>query len=110
MTNSDGEYLLEMLDTLNLCLSNTGAPIRRTNPNENISVVDLVICTPSLASSMLWSPFQYSFGSDHFSLIISAPIKNKTDMYYSKVSIKTNYMTLIGIHLKLWLNVKFLNS
>lgn len=77
ITNSDGEYLLEILDSFNLCVLNTGAPTRRTNPNENFSAVDLSICTPSLASLMSWSPLTSTFGSDHFPLIITSPIKGR---------------------------------
>jgi hypothetical protein len=74
LTNNNGEHLLEILDSHNLCVLNTGVPTRRTNPNENASAVDLSICTPSLASVMTWTPLSSSYGSDHFPLIISTPL------------------------------------
>lgn len=75
ISNSDGIYLVDILHENNLCVLNTGAPTRRTKPNENKSAVDLSICTPNLASSFSWFPHPYTYGSDHFPLIISSPIR-----------------------------------
>lgn len=76
ISNSDGIYLLDILHANNLCLLNTGAPTRRTKPNEHKSAVDLSVCTPNLASSFSWSPHPYTYGSDHYPLIISSPIRS----------------------------------
>ncbi|CAG4973052.1 unnamed protein product [Colias eurytheme] len=60
----------------NLCILNTGEPTRRTRANENLSAVDLSLCSPGLASSISWRPLSSSFGSDHFPLLMSVPIGN----------------------------------
>lgn len=76
-TDSYGEQILDILERQNLCLLNTGQPTRRSAPHENDSAVDLTICTPNLASSLIWKVLPYTYGSDHFPIIISLPIKNK---------------------------------
>lgn len=74
-TDTNGVHLVEILDLQNLCLLNTGSPTRRTKPNEKPSAVDLSICTPDLASSHSWYTSSSTFGSDHFPIIISSPIR-----------------------------------
>lgn len=83
LTNSNGEQLLEIIDSFNLCVLNTGAPTRRTIPGDNLSAVDLSICTPSLASSLSWSPLPVSYGSDHYPLIISSPLKKHPEHIFT---------------------------
>lgn len=73
VSNQCGNLLLELLDDNNLCILNSGSPTRRTSPNENISAVDLSICSPNLASSITWQTLSSTFGSDHFPIIISFP-------------------------------------
>ena len=75
-TNCYGVKLLEIIDTHNLCILNSGVPTRRTLPNEGLSAVDLSISTPNLASSVSWYPLSSTFGSDHFPLIIQLPFNN----------------------------------
>lgn len=67
-----GEDLIDIIDRHNLCILNTGAATRRTNPVENVSAIDLTICTPDLAANFSWSTLLSTFGSDHFPIIISS--------------------------------------
>ncbi|CAG4925468.1 unnamed protein product [Colias eurytheme] len=53
-----------------------GEPTRRTHVNENLSAVDLTICTSDVASCSSWNPLPYTFGSDHFPILITLPFKN----------------------------------
>lgn len=86
-SNSFGDELLEIVDSLNLCILNTGSPTRRTSPNQVISAVDLSICTPNLASTLSWSSLQSSFGSDHFPILISCPF-HKPPIHKSQSHLK----------------------
>lgn len=70
-----GEMLIDLLDSHNLCIVNTGSPTRRTAPTENISAIDLSICTSNLASTLTWRTLTSTFGSDHYPIIISLPTK-----------------------------------
>ena len=70
-TNSVGVKLLDMIDSHNLCLLNNGSPTLRTNPNENISCVDLTFCSPILSSQMSWYVLPNSYGSKHYPIIIN---------------------------------------
>lgn len=70
-SSSYGKQLVDLIDNQNLCIINTGAPTRRTKPNEGFSAVDLSICTPCLASKLSWNILPYSHGSDHFPIVIS---------------------------------------
>lgn len=77
-TNSYGEQLLEILDSNNLCILNSGVPTRRTRPSEGNSVVDLFVCSPHLAPTFSCSVLPSTFGSDHFPIIISSFTSNHT--------------------------------
>ncbi|KAJ8734711.1 hypothetical protein PYW08_013961 [Mythimna loreyi] len=66
-----GDILLDILDEHNICILNSGSPTRRTGPKENLSAIDLSICTPNLASSFTWRTLPSSYGSDHFPILIS---------------------------------------
>lgn len=72
-SNYYGGRILDMLDKNNLCLLNTGLPTRRTLPNEGPSAPDLSICNPNLASSLAWTTHSFTYGSDHFPIIITFP-------------------------------------
>lgn len=69
--NASGRKMLEIMDSLNLCVLNDGRPTRRTAPSQNPSAVDISICSPSLSSLLSWSTLPYSFGSDHLPIILS---------------------------------------
>lgn len=71
-----GEFLLDSLDILNLCILNDGSPTRRTRPNELTSAVDLSLCSPELASLMSWSVLPSTYGSDHFPILLYIPQKS----------------------------------
>ena len=68
-----GARILDIIDQSNLCLLNTGLPTRRTQPHEGISAPDLTICSPSLASSLVWSTVPSTYGSDHHPITITFP-------------------------------------
>lgn len=72
-TNSYGILLADAIDEFNLCVLNDGSPTRRVSPSQNPSAVDLSICSPSLASSLIWSVSSLSYGSDHAPITISFP-------------------------------------
>lgn len=65
--------MLDLLDTQNMCVLNTGVPTRRTSPQQGYSVPDLSLCTPNIASSLQWSVLNSSYGSDHFPIFMSFP-------------------------------------
>ena len=71
--NFYGEEMLNILDSLNLCILNDGTPTRRTRPNEEPSAPDLSICCPNLASILSWFIHPYTCGSDHFPITIAFP-------------------------------------
>lgn len=66
--------LLEILDSNNLCLLNSGTPTLRPLPNQAPSAVDLSLCSPVLASQISWEVLNSSHGSDHFPIIMTLPI------------------------------------
>lgn len=73
-TDSFALLLLDVLDDFNLCVLNDGRSTRRTSPLQNCnSVVDLSLCSPSLASRLNWSVLSDSCGSDHFPILVSFP-------------------------------------
>lgn len=76
VTNSYGVAVLDMVESLNLCIVNSGAVTRRTPPNIGASAPDLSICSPSLAASLSWQVLSSSFGSDHFPILLSLPLQN----------------------------------
>lgn len=65
-----GEQFLEIIDSVNLCLLNTGTPTLRTHPNHAASAVDLSLSSPSLASQISWEVLHSTFGSDHFPILL----------------------------------------
>lgn len=71
MSDVSGIFLLDSLDSLDLCIINDGSPTRRTRINELTSAVDLSLCSPELASLMSWCVLPSSHGSDHFPIILS---------------------------------------
>lgn len=71
LSNSVGNFLLDLLDLQNLCVLNTGTPTRRTEPGQLVSAPDLSVCTPSLASLFTWETLSLTYGSDHFPIILS---------------------------------------
>jgi hypothetical protein len=72
-SNHYGNRVLDILDNISLCLLNIGICTRRTSPLEGVSAPDLSICSPSLASSLLWNTLPSSYGSDHFPITIKFP-------------------------------------
>lgn len=87
-----GENLLNIIDKHNLCILNTGAPTRRTTPEQNISAIDLSICTPELALKLSWEVLPSTYGSDHFPILISSShnILPTPDRPKSTVKYRTN--------------------
>lgn len=73
VSTSLGDSLLDIIDLSNLCILNNGKPTRRTDPNQNISAVDLSISTPNLAASLSWCALPSTHGSDHYPIVISFP-------------------------------------
>lgn len=73
VSNAYGNELLDIIDYQNICVLNSGAPTRRTNPNEGLSAIDLSICTPNLAIKLQWSILPHTYGSDHFPIVIRHP-------------------------------------
>lgn len=71
ISNSFGEALLDIIDSHNICILNTGSPTRLTKPGELSSVVDLSMCTPDLASSLSWCTLSSTHNSDHYPILIS---------------------------------------
>lgn len=72
-TDSNGRFLLDISDKLNLCCLNNGRPTRRTAPNQNSSAVDLSFCSIDLATDLTWSISSLSHNSDHFPIFIALP-------------------------------------
>lgn len=72
-SNYYGSKILDIIDQTNLCILNNGNCTRRTAPGEGISVPDLSLCSPNLASSLRWSTLDSSYGSDHFPIFITFP-------------------------------------
>lgn len=81
-SNYYGSRILDMLHDNNLCYLNTGSRTRRTPPHEGKSVPDLSICSPNLASNLTWYTHKFTYGSDHFPIIITFPT------LFGKTSIK----------------------
>lgn len=63
--------ILDLLDSLNICILNDGSPTRRTAPDQNRSAVDLSLCSSSIASELNWNILPNSHGSDHFPILIT---------------------------------------
>lgn len=89
--NYYGSELLEIIDYHNLCVLNSGSPTTRSRASSN--VLDLSICSANLASSLNWSTFSSTLGSDHYPIIINLPFKNintNTQKPRMKYSIRNN--------------------
>lgn len=71
MSDVAGNFLLDSLDTLDLCIINDGSPTRRTRVSESASAVDLSLCSPELASLISWYVLPSTHGSDHFPILLS---------------------------------------
>ncbi|KAG7312855.1 hypothetical protein JYU34_001236 [Plutella xylostella] len=68
--------LLDMLDTLDVCILNDGSPTRRVLPRQNPkSAVDLTFSSPLLSTSIFWRVLPNTFGSDHFPISITLPTR-----------------------------------
>lgn len=78
ISNPNGNTVYDMMDTLNVCILNTGSPTRRTSPDQGLSAPDLSICSPDLAPFLTWEVLSSSYGSDHFPILLSLPIKCPT--------------------------------
>lgn len=79
-SNHYGSAIIDLLDSHNICILNTGNPTRRTSPNEGLSAPDLSLCSPGLASKLIWDTLPSTHGSDHFPIIITFPFGvNKLD-------------------------------
>jgi ribonuclease HI len=112
-SNHYGNRVLDILDNISLCLLNTGFCTRRTSPLEGVSAPDLSICSPSLASSLLWNTLPSSYGSDHFPITIKFPsifckqlckrppklkhriLENKWHLYKQAVTLKFSALPVI---------------
>lgn len=86
------EYIFDITDSHNLCILNSGTATRRTRPDEGVSVPDLSISSPSLASSLSWLPLSSSFGSDHFPILITnTTYKSKTPANFNHTHHRLRY-------------------
>lgn len=76
-TNSSyyGARILDILDSNNFCILNTGVATRRTQPHEGISAPDLSLTTPGLASLLTWKTLSSTYDSDHYPILITLPKK-----------------------------------
>lgn len=79
-SDSRGNDLLEMLDSLNLCILNSGSPTRRSRPSELPSAVDISLCSPNLAPLLSWETLNSSFGSDHFPILLTS-LRSPNSLY-----------------------------
>ncbi|GFG30725.1 hypothetical protein Cfor_02937 [Coptotermes formosanus] len=88
ISNCYGYELLDILDSYNLCILNSGCPTRLSKPDEATSAIDLSICTSNLASSLSWSTLPSTFNSDHYPIIISFPCNKINKSFISKPRLK----------------------
>ncbi|KAG6459582.1 hypothetical protein O3G_MSEX011460 [Manduca sexta] len=106
-------HLIETFDSLNLCVLNDGSPTRRVSPLQNPSAVDLSLCSPQLASHLIWKILSSTYGSDHFPILITIPqesippkpvtplLKYRTsqadwEKFQSEIDMKLNLLPLIS--------------
>ncbi|XP_047992357.1 uncharacterized protein LOC125231054 [Leguminivora glycinivorella] len=72
--DSVSHHFLHLFDSLNLCVLNDGSPTRRVSFSQNpSSAVDISVSSSSLSSRLSWRVLPYSFGSDHFPVLLSFP-------------------------------------
>lgn len=84
VSNYYGNLMIEILDSLNICIMNNSSPTRLTGPNECLSAPDLSLCSPNLASLLSWNILDDSLGSDHFPIILSLHIScSPSNLRYS---------------------------
>lgn len=69
--NNQGKRLVDAIDHCNLVVLNDGNPTRITRPNQNPSVVDLTLTSPSLAIKSTWNILEDNLGSDHYPIKIT---------------------------------------
>lgn len=73
-SDSFSPYLLDLFDSINVSVINSGSPTHRVYPNQNpMSAVDLTLCSPNLSSILHWRTLPYTLGSDHYPIVISLP-------------------------------------
>lgn len=61
--------LLDIIDSLNICIMNDGSATRRVSPLQQPSALDLTLVSVNLASCMSWKVLNSSFGSDHYPIL-----------------------------------------
>ena len=70
-TDSRGHMIEDIIDINNLVILNNGSPTHFNAANASTSIIDLSICTTSLAEIFDWNVADYLFCSDHYQINIS---------------------------------------
>ncbi|XP_056635929.1 uncharacterized protein LOC130444674 [Diorhabda sublineata] len=69
-TNSRGHILEKLIADIPLNFLNDGTHTRLNISTGETSAIDLSLCDPALSANLSWEALSYSYGSDHFSIII----------------------------------------
>ncbi|XP_072403106.1 uncharacterized protein [Diabrotica undecimpunctata] len=69
-TSVRGSSIADILDQLNINFLNDGSPTRFNISTGYSSCIDLTLCDPNLAHCLSWDAQTYTYGSDHFPILI----------------------------------------
>lgn len=75
-TNQSGQAILEFLEESNMVILNDGSRTRLTNNPDTISIPDIAISSPVLASRINFKVIEDTANSDHFLIKIEIPSKD----------------------------------
>lgn len=65
-TNQNGQNILNFLEGANMVILNDGTRTKITNNPDTISIPDIAIASPSLASTINFNTIQDTANSEHF--------------------------------------------
>ena len=69
--DNHGQLISEWIEKNDLILLNNNQPTRYDKIHHTMSAIDLSICTPDLAQSLMWDVHPEPLGSDHFPINIT---------------------------------------
>lgn len=83
-SDPSGHKIIDLMDSLNICLLNDGSPTRFSNPGQSPSAVDISLCSPSIYPIISWRTTSDSCGSDHYPIILNLAQRLDTNLFKRK--------------------------
>lgn len=83
-SDPSGNKLIDLMDSLNICLLNDGSPTRISHPGQSPSAVDITFCSPSIYPLSSWRTSLDPCGSDHYPIILNLAQRLHSNHYKNK--------------------------